>query len=73
MADTAFVFDPDDAIDVKHGYYMFFGSIVTFGVLNIIVTAIGPPKSVKGDPWRWNNLVISWIHGAICGFWDILW
>lgn len=73
MTHTEFIFDPDNTVEQRHGYYMFFGSIITFGILNTIVSAIGPPKCVKGDAWRWNNLFISWIHGAICGLWDILW
>ncbi|XP_053376148.1 TLC domain-containing protein 2-like isoform X2 [Mercenaria mercenaria] len=72
MTEKEFIFDPHNKVDHIYGYYMFFGSILSFVFLDIVVTKIGPPKNVKGDPWRWNNLFISWIHAAICGTWDIL-
>ena len=67
------VYDPENKVDYRHGYYMFFSSIISFSILNFIVFKIGKPKSVKDDEWRWRNLLISWIHGLICGTWDFLW
>ncbi|XP_076106702.1 TLC domain-containing protein 2-like [Mytilus galloprovincialis] len=57
-----------------HGYTVFIGAILLFQLLNLAVTKIGNPKSVRSDidPWRWRNLFISWIHAAIVGTWDIL-
>ena len=67
------VYDPENKVDQKHGYYMFISSILLFSILNFIVYKIGKPKSVTDDEWRWRNLLISWIHGLICGTWDFLW
>ncbi|XP_052800327.1 TLC domain-containing protein 2-like [Mya arenaria] len=72
MSDSEFIFDADNKIDGRYGYYVFFGSIVLFGTLNFIVGVLGPPKSVKAEADLWSNLVISWIHGLIAGIWDIL-
>ncbi|XP_060568708.1 TLC domain-containing protein 2-like isoform X3 [Ruditapes philippinarum] len=72
MTEKEFIFDPHNKVERSYGYCMFFVSIISFILTNIVVTKIGPPKNVKGDPWRWNNLFISWIHAAICGTWDIL-
>lgn len=73
MSEPEFNYDPENKVDQKHGYYIFFASIIGFGLLNWIVGRFGPPKIVKGDDWRWNNLFISWVHAAIVGTWDILW
>ena len=73
MTEHELVFDPENKVDQRHGYYMFFTSIVFFGSLNLIVTALGKPENVKAESWKWTNLVISWIHGFIVGLWDILW
>ncbi|KAL4224010.1 TLC domain-containing protein 1 [Mactra antiquata] len=72
MSEPEIIFDPENKIDVKHGYLMFIGTIISFSLANWVVSRIGPPSVVKGDEWRWNNLVISWVHAAICGTWDIL-
>lgn len=73
MTEQEFIFDPLNKVNHNYGYCMFLGSILSFTLINIVVSRIGPPKSVKGDPWRWNNLFISWIHAAICGTWDLIW
>lgn len=61
-------------VDVRFGYLTIFSTIIIFHSLNKLVARyVGTPKSVKEDPWRWRNLFISWIHGMICGTWNILW
>ncbi|KAH3887339.1 TLC domain-containing protein 2-like [Dreissena polymorpha] len=72
MAEAEIIFDPENKIDQSHGYFMFVASIAVFSVLNVVITFIGPPAVVQEESWRWNNLLISWIHGAIVGTWDIL-
>ena len=72
MAEQEFIFDPENKVDIKYGYYVFFTSIFAFGLLNILVTKVGKPKIVKGDPWRWNNIFISWIHGLTSGVWCLV-
>ncbi|XP_062591701.1 TLC domain-containing protein 2-like [Saccostrea cucullata] len=60
-------------VDVRYGYLMMFSTIVVFHSLNKFVSRyVETPQSVKEDPWRWRNLVISWIHGMICGTWNVL-
>lgn len=60
-------------VDVRYGYLMIFSTIIVFHSLNNLVARyVGTPKSVRNDPWRWRNLFISWIHGMICGSWNIL-
>ena len=63
------IFDPHDKVDLQYGYIVLFASIFAFGLLNIIVTKVGKPNVVKVDPWRWNTIFISWIHGLISGIW----
>lgn len=61
-------------VEVRYGYLMIFSTIIVFHSLNNLVARyVGTPKSVRNDPWRWRNLFISWIHGMICGSWNILW
>ncbi|OWF41596.1 TLC domain-containing protein 2-like [Mizuhopecten yessoensis] len=59
-------------IDQVHGYYMMFGTMVLFTGVNLFITRLGTPKTVREDPWRWKNILISWVHALICGVWDIL-
>ncbi|XP_033747279.1 TLC domain-containing protein 2-like [Pecten maximus] len=58
-------------IDMMHGYYMMFGTVTLFTGLNLVITRLGTPKTVREDPWRWKNIVISWIHALVCSIWDI--
>ena len=70
--DTNLEADPD-SIDTRHGYIMMLSSMLFFQLLNMAVSKMGSPKSVREDPWRWRNLFISWFHAMICGTWDFLW
>ncbi|KAL5016733.1 hypothetical protein ScPMuIL_006322 [Solemya velum] len=66
--------NPRDHIQLKHGYYMMVSTMTFFHMLNWLIARCGTPKSVRlpGDePWRWRNLLISWIHAFICSVWNI--
>lgn len=73
MASETELYDTSETVEMRHGYYMMFSSMLFFQLLNYIVCKVGTPKSVREDPWRWRNLFISWIHAFFCGTWDILW
>lgn len=62
-------------IDNRQGYSVFIFTLISLYLINIVVARRGIPKSARPDldPWLWRNLVISWIHGLVCGVWSILW
>lgn len=61
-------------IDNRQGYSVFIFTLISLYLINIVVARRGIPKSARPDldPWLWRNLVISWIHGLVCGVWSIL-
>ncbi|XP_069136139.1 TLC domain-containing protein 2-like [Argopecten irradians] len=60
-----------DDIEQIHGYYVMLTTVIFFIGINIAITKLGTPKRVREDPWRWKNIVISWMHALFCSIWDI--
>ena len=58
-------------VDCRYGTYGTFFVVAIFQVINIIVKAVGPPKSLRDDEWKWRNLFISWLHALLCVTWII--
>lgn len=50
-------------------------STLSFYSIGEVLTRFGKPTYVATDVefWKWRNIVISWIHGIVCGLWDFLW
>lgn len=49
-------------------------STLSFYSIGEVLTRFGKPTYVATDVefWKWRNIVISWIHGIVCGLWDFL-
>ncbi len=66
-------FEHLEPIPVKYGYSLMLFAVFFFHIIHRIVGAIGPPKSVQTNPWKWKNLLISWVHAIIVGIWNLMW
>ncbi|PAA62921.1 hypothetical protein BOX15_Mlig025937g2 [Macrostomum lignano] len=70
---------PNEAgvVSVKGGFCAALFTIAIFGLLNQILTVIGPPRIIvhraknQEELWKWKNLLLSWIHALIIGIWDL--
>ncbi|XP_052072288.1 TLC domain-containing protein 2-like [Mytilus californianus] len=69
-----YIMEESFGVDNRLGYCVFIVTLVSLHCINILVERRGKPKSARAnlDSWRWRNLVISWIHGLVCGCWSIL-
>lgn len=61
------------AISNAYGYCVLSTTLIFLFCVHLYIQKRGVPKSVRAgyDSWRWRNLVISWLHGLICGCWAI--
>ncbi|XP_005102191.1 TLC domain-containing protein 2 [Aplysia californica] len=58
-----------DDIELRHGVYFLFASMLFFQLVNWILKSKGPPKTLKEDEWKWRNLYVSWVHALIISIW----
>lgn len=66
--------DGVDSVSITQANILCVLSTVFFYILAEILNKIGKPNFVASDAefWRWRNILISWVHGVLCGVWDFL-
>lgn len=71
---TELIGDGVDSVHIWHANLVCVLSTLSFYCIGEVLTRFGKPTSVSADVefWKWRNIVISWIHGIVCGLWDLL-
>ena len=75
MAREILVGDGADSVSVWEGNFVCGLSIVSFYFIGKLLKEYGKPSFVSKDIefWKWQNIAVSWVHGLLCGTWDLLW
>lgn len=63
-----------EPLPLKYCYTGLLLTVFFFQTVNRVVTSWGPPKALtasKSDLFKWQNLLVSWVHAVILGCWDL--
>lgn len=74
MAREILVGDGVDSVSVWEGNVVCGLTIASFYLLGKLIKDYGRPRFVSADVefWKWQNIAVSWVHGLVCGGWDLL-
>lgn len=68
-----YTYEGSPNVTVAGGFLVLFLSVILFSIINYIAYIYGPPKTVTGDPWRWRNTFVSWVHALVVGLGVVYW
>ncbi len=55
------------------GVLVVLASALSFEIFSKIVENCFTPKAAQHSPWRWKNILVSFVHSILSGTWAVTW
>ncbi len=72
LNDKPGIFSDLQPIPVGYGILGISLSLTFFTFIGGLIRALGPPAAVDSHPWKWKNVMNSWIHAWVVTLWNLL-